>query len=154
MEGEDNMGTATVTTTKLNHRGLYGARPEELKELVPALYESCEESFKANEKTCMIHVVVSNAEELKRANKLIDGMKAISFKFDEEENNLAFKDYAVRISIANKFDSSMVIEKFKSTMKDYRNIGFVLFGMPEPIEEYIIDYFIKEGRMTGILVKK
>ena len=104
------MSTTTVTKTKLNHRGLYGAKPEKLNELVPALYESCDDTFKANEKTCMIHVVVSSAAELKEANKLIGGLHAISFKLGEEENNLAFKDYAVRISIANKFDSSMVIE--------------------------------------------
>lgn len=148
------MSTVTVHETKLTHRGLYSAYPEELKLLIPALYGSCDPAYKANEKTCMIHVVVSSKEEIKEANKLIEGLKAISFNLKDDEQNLAFADYAVRISHAKALDSAMVVEKFKSTVGDYQNIGFVLFGVPDPVQEFIIDHFIKGNRMTGILVKK
>lgn len=132
--------------------GMYSLQEEEIARLLPRIDRYTKVTYGSDSRKNIIQILVPTREQMRRIENLICE-DVVSYRVARNELRLEFNGYDVHIELETDFGHESVIAHCTNKQRLYRTISMLLCGNVDITEdEYIIDKFIKDNNLIGMLV--
>lgn len=132
--------------------GMYSIKEEEIARLLPIINRYTRDAQVGKSLNYIIQILVPTREQMRRIEDSICS-DVVSYRVWRNEIILVFEGYEVHIELETDYGHRSVISHYNSKQRQYRTISMILCGNVDvSIDEYVIDRFIKEKDLIGMLV--
>lgn len=132
--------------------GMYSLKEADIAQLLPSINRYARDNYGKDSRKDIVQILVPTREQMRRIENLIC-KDVVSYRVGRNELRLEFNDYEVHLELETDYGHESVIAHCTNKQRLYRTISMLLCGDVDiTTDEYIIDRFIKENNLIGMLV--